>query len=122
MDLLKRAIANANKVAGTVFASSFYAWFPSTGSTEKRINCIGAPNTRSDKSVQSGGFLNMPVEEIKIQVKISLFPGMVIPSASSRFYAGSTSNRNTALRYEVKSVHQVAHLSDCVEITGTRAA
>lgn len=105
-----------------MFASTFNAWFPSTGSTEKRINCIGAPNTRSDKSISGGGFLNMPVEEIKIQVKISLLPGMAIPTVSSRFYAGSTATRLSALRYEVKSVHQVSHLSDTIEITGTRAA
>jgi len=64
----------------------------------------------------------MPVEEIKIQVRISLFPSMAIPAVSSRFYAGSSNVRNSALRYEIKSVHQVSHLSDVVEIVGTRAA
>ena len=121
MDLLKRAIANANRIGYQVFSSSFFAWFPAVGATEKKVSCIGGTQTKGDKEISSGGFLNMPTEEITIKVKISLLPGQAIPAASSRFYAGSTANRASAIRYEVKSTKQATHLSDYVEIMGTRS-
>jgi len=120
MDLLKRAIASQFAGAMAIAASTFTAWFPS-GSVEVEISCMGSTGTSDDSQLPMGGLLHRAKEEVTIHVKLSDLPNETAPAISSRFYAGTTATRGSAISYQVDSVKNMSHLANWIEIKGSRS-
>ena len=120
MDLLKRAIASRFAGALAIAAGTFTAWFPS-GSVEVEVSCMGSTGTTDDSQMPMGGFLHRPKEEVTIHVKLADLPNETAPAVASRFYAGTTATRGSAISYQVDSVKNMSHLANWIEIRGSRS-
>jgi hypothetical protein len=119
MELLKRALANANRLAAAMTSSTFYAWFPSgSGVVETQISCMASTQDSADQATV--GFLKKPQSDITIRIKLADLPGEAVPGVSTRFYAGPTGTRNLATRYQIESIKR-HHLDDYIEIKGTKS-
>ena len=118
MDLLTRAINNAFRIASSVTASSFTAWFPVTGATEAAVSCIGGSVTKGTTTMAAASFLNRKNWDISIMVRVSDLPAG-IPRESSTIWAGPTTTRADATRYKIDSVKSLAQSADFIEIKAT---
>ncbi len=118
MNLLTRAINNAFRIASSVTASTFTAWFPSTPGNEVAVSCIGGNVTRGTTTFAAETFMNRKNWDISILVRISDLPAG-IPKESSTIWAGATTNKANATKYKIDSVKSLTQSADYIEIKAT---